>query len=447
MTKPNNPLPPETAVPPLVLERVFAAPAHVLWRAWTDPAIMSQWFGPESTQCLGVTADVRPGGRFRIQMRTERGDFTAFGTYEEVVPVRRLRFSWQWEHYAMPDSMLTVQFEDLGGQTRITLTHAGFPDAEDRQEHEHGWTSLLAKLDQVWPGFASSQTTGPVVLERVFNAPIELVWQAISEPARVAEWFVAMPQLRAEVGQEFTFDSECGVHRCRVTQVVPGRVLAYTWGYLEIPEESLVTFELFPEGAQTRLKLTHSGIEQLPPLPKFAREGFLAGWTHFAGNCLPAYLEQIATADRELVVSREFDAPRELVWQAWTQPEHVAQWWGPHGFTTKISLMEVRVGGVWEHVMRGPDGKEYPNFSHFEEVVPFERIVYTHGGRRAGGPEVHGRFIWTFESLGPKRTRLTIRQVYPTTAERDRVIREFGALEGARQTFERLAEFLVQKGR
>src|SRR4051794_29231769 len=82
------------------------------------------------------------------------------------------------------------------------------------------------------------------------------------------------------------------------------------------------------------------------------------------------------TSDREIVFSRVFDAPRELVWKAWTEPHHVTKWWGPNGFTTTIHEMDVRTGGTWHHTMHGPDGTDYPNKSIFVEVVKPERIVY-----------------------------------------------------------------------
>src|ERR1700678_444638 len=92
------------------------------------------------------------------------------------------------------------------------------------------------------------------------------------------------------------------------------------------------------------------------------------------------------SADREIVISRVFDAPRELVWQAMTDPLHVIHWWGPRGFTTTIEEMNVRPGGVWKQVMHGPDGTDYPNKSIFTEVVKPERLVYAHGGGKKGGP-------------------------------------------------------------
>jgi uncharacterized protein YndB with AHSA1/START domain len=150
------------------------------------------------------------------------------------------------------------------------------------------------------------------------------------------------------------------------------------------------------------------------------------------------------SADREIVITRVFDAPRELVWEAWTKPEHVARWWGPRGFTTTIEEMDVRPGGVWKHVMHGPDGADYPNHSVFTEVVKPERIVFAHGGSRKGGPGVQFESTWTFDALDDGQTRVTIRMVFPSAEDRDRVVREFGAIEGGKQTLARLGEQLAQ---
>ena len=155
---------------------------------------------------------------------------------------------------------------------------------------------------------------------------------------------------------------------------------------------------------------------------------------------------EVRTTDHEIVVSRVFDAPREMVWEAMTDPKKVVLWWGPRGFTTEIEEMDVRPGGVWKHVMIGPDGTRYPNYSTFKEVVRPERIVFAHGGRREDGPEIMKEMTWTFDEVGEGRTRLTLRQVYPSTEMLERVVKEFGAIEGAKQTMARLEEFLAVEG-
>ena len=148
------------------------------------------------------------------------------------------------------------------------------------------------------------------------------------------------------------------------------------------------------------------------------------------------------TSDREIVITRDFNAPRELVWEAMTNPKHVVNWWGPRGFSTTIEEMDFRVGGVWKHVMRGPDGAKYPNKSIFKEIVAPEKIVFSHGGGREEGPGVSFVSTWTFDELAPKKASVAIRMVFPSASERDFVVKEFGAIEGGKQTLERLGEYL-----
>ena len=149
-----------------------------------------------------------------------------------------------------------------------------------------------------------------------------------------------------------------------------------------------------------------------------------------------------STADREIVLSRLLDAPREMVFAAWTDPKQVVQWWGPRGFTTTTQEMAVAPGGVWRFIMHGPDGRDYDNRITFDEIVKPERLVYHHGGGDDVEP-VQFRTTVTFEELSGKRTRLTMRAMFPSAAERDRVIRDYGADKGATQTLSRLGDYLA----
>ena len=140
---PNNPPTPELR---LVVTREFTAPCALVFKAWTDPRQMVQWWSPQTVECREVTAEGRVGGAYRIHMVSDEGDHIAYGIYQEFVPNRRIRFTWQWEAYAMPDSVVTVDFEDLGKTTRLTLTHEGLPDQEDATDHSRGWNSALDKF-------------------------------------------------------------------------------------------------------------------------------------------------------------------------------------------------------------------------------------------------------------------------------------------------------------
>lgn len=154
-----------------------------------------------------------------------------------------------------------------------------------------------------------------------------------------------------------------------------------------------------------------------------------------------------STVDREIVILRDFNAPRELVWEAMTNPKHVVNWWGPRGFTTTIETMDFRIGGEWNHVMQGPDGVNHPNHSVFKEIVKPERIVFSHGGKREGGPGVNFESTWTFAALAADKARVTIRMIFSTAPERDFVVKEFGAIEGGQQTLMKLGEYLAGMAR
>jgi uncharacterized protein YndB with AHSA1/START domain len=148
-------------------------------------------------------------------------------------------------------------------------------------------------------------------------------------------------------------------------------------------------------------------------------------------------------ADREIELTRVFDAPRDLVWKAWTEPEHLAQWWGPQGFTTTTYARELKPGGVWRYVMHGPDGRNYENISTFLEVVPSERLSYQQGG---DGEPVNFLVTVTFEKVGDNKTKLTMKSVFTSKDARDLVIRVYNALEGGKQHLTRLGEHLQTMG-
>jgi uncharacterized protein YndB with AHSA1/START domain len=145
---------------------------------------------------------------------------------------------------------------------------------------------------------------------------------------------------------------------------------------------------------------------------------------------------------KAIITTRVIDAPRDLVFEAWTDPKHLAQWWGPIGFSTTTSAFDMRPGGIWRFVMHGPDGRDYQNRITFDEIVRPERIAYHHGGGDDVEP-VQFRTTVTFEDLGGSRTRLTLHAVFATPADRDRVIKDYGADKGAMETLSRLADYVA----
>ena len=140
------------------------------------------------------------------------------------------------------------------------------------------------------------------------------------------------------------------------------------------------------------------------------------------------------TADREISITRILNAPKELVFEVWTDPKHIPEWWGPNGFTTTIHEMDLRPGGKWRHTMHGPDGKGYPNEATFTEIVKPDLIKFTHALPKFD-------VTVTFEAVGNK-TRLTMCNVFETAEIRNIIAKEHGAIEGQKQTIDHFEELL-----
>jgi len=140
------------------------------------------------------------------------------------------------------------------------------------------------------------------------------------------------------------------------------------------------------------------------------------------------------TKDRELLITRTLNAPVELVWEAFTNPEHVANWWGPNGFTNTIYTMDLRPGGLWELVMHGPDGTNYKNKSIYKEIVVNKRIVFNH---------FNPDFTTTieFEEQG-EQTHLRWHMLFNSVEEFIQVVKTFKADEGLKQNIEKLIVYL-----
>ncbi|MFB4309549.1 SRPBCC family protein [Actinomadura sp. GTD37] len=155
---------------------------------------------------------------------------------------------------------------------------------------------------------------------------------------------------------------------------------------------------------------------------------------------------QSAAADREIVISRVIDAPRELVFEAFTEVRHLSQWWGPEGFSTTTQAFEFRVGGEWDFVMHGPDGTDYSEWISWTEIAPSERIALLHGESRDDPNAFES--VLTFEPDGAA-TRIEMRTVFPTRELRDEAVEKYHAVEAGRQTLGNLAAYvteIVRKG-
>src|SRR5262249_34962622 len=151
-----------------------------------------------------------------------------------------------------------------------------------------------------------------------------------------------------------------------------------------------------------------------------------------------------ATADREIVIAGVMEAPRELVFEAYTRVHHLARWWGPDGFTTTTRSFEFRVGGEWDFVMHGPDGTDYQEWITWREIVPPARIALLHGESRDDPNTFES--VLTFEPAG-EQTRIVMRAVFPTRELRDEAVEKYHAIESGEQTLRNLAAYVTEVAR
>src|ERR1700712_3176399 len=149
---------------------------------------------------------------------------------------------------------------------------------------------------------------------------------------------------------------------------------------------------------------------------------------------------QSAIAEREIKISRLISAPRELVFEAFTEVRHLSQWWGPDGFTTTTRAFAFHPGGEWDFVMHGRDGTDYQEWISWTEIAPPERVALLHGESR-GDPNAFESVI-TFAPDGAK-TRIEMRPVFPTKELRDEAVDKYHAIEGGQQTLSNLAAYVT----
>jgi uncharacterized protein YndB with AHSA1/START domain len=143
----------------------------------------------------------------------------------------------------------------------------------------------------------------------------------------------------------------------------------------------------------------------------------------------------------EINITRVYDAPVEAVWDAWTDPEQVAQWWGPRGFTLTTHSKDLRTGGHWNYTMHGPDGTDYPNTTQYLEVMPHKKLVYDHGGHEDRPPMF--RVTVLFSETGGK-TKMEMSMALPTPEAAEET-RKFIKKAGGDSTWDRLAEYLAKE--
>ena len=155
----------------------------------------------------------------------------------------------------------------------------------------------------------------------------------------------------------------------------------------------------------------------------------------------PGAPAQPATADREIVIARVISAPRELVFEAFTEVRHLSRWWGPDGFTTTTRAFEFRVGGEWDFVMHGPDGTDYQEWISWTEITAPERIELLQGESRGDPNAFESVLMFTPDGAA---TRVEMRTLFPSRELRDEAVERYHAIEGGQQTLSNLDAYVSE---
>lgn len=273
------------------------------------------------------------------------------------------------------------------------------------------------------------------VIERLLNATVKKVWEAITQKDQMKIWYFDLEKFEPKVGFEFSFmggpPEKEYLHLCKITEVIEFRKIAYTWRYDGYEGNSEVSFELFPEGEKTRIKLTHSGLETFPPIADLARSNFEAGWTALIGDLLKDFVELF---DRQITSRRWFKFSPDQLWEAWSNPNLLKSWWGPKGFTNTFHQFDFQTGGKWEFTMHSPDGVDFLNHHVFVEIDPKKKLVFDHIE-----PVHKFRVTATLDQNG-HQTFLTFKMTFDDVAECQRVKKFIE--EANEQNFDRLEETL-----
>jgi uncharacterized protein YndB with AHSA1/START domain len=286
-------------------ERIFDHPVETVWKALTDPAQLSLWLAP-------TTIDGRQGGTITLQLTGGTMGGKIIRWKENVL----LEYSWH-----NGSSVRWELLQEGEGRTRLVFTHSHvnhwqLVDAAKGWHYHLDMLSLIldgkkgpAHPVEMWDDITREATVRynesikgfdrqappPFVIERVFNAPVERVWKALTAKNEIQGWFMSIDRFEPKEDFEFTFTAHHNnkeyIHYCRVTEVLDKRKLTYSFRFLNVNGITYVTWELFPEGGRTRVRLTHYGLEKIAPAgPDYARHNFEEGWTYFLEKSLPAWM-------------------------------------------------------------------------------------------------------------------------------------------------------------
>jgi uncharacterized protein YndB with AHSA1/START domain len=430
-----------------------------VFRAWTDPKRMAQWWGPNGFTNPVCELDVRSGGAMRIDMRAPNGVvYPMKGLFEEIDEPERLvviSSALDEKGNSMFDVLNTAIFAEQRGKTTLTLqarvVKATAQSPRHLQGMQAGWTQSLDHLGAHLNSMQEENGTVHLAKKTSGTADREIATTGVQKMDVKAggTWRLVM---HGPDGRDYH-------NRIIYREVVEAEKLVHEHspeqGSEPVSFQTTVTFA--EESGKTRVGVTQ-------PFPSraardhFARTyGVVEGLAQTLGRLEEKLAEMSGTqsAETDFVFTRVFDAPRELVFKVWTEPERLAQWWGPKGSTIGVQKMELRPGGIFHYFMRRPEGQMWGKFVYREIVAP-ERIVFVNSFSNEKGETVRGPFhpklpseilntVTLREQEGKTTLTLRGRPINATEEERTTYASFRRSMnQGFAGTFDQLAEYLAK---
>ena len=440
----------------LTVTRRFDASPEQVFDAWLNPHAARAWlFTKPDSEIERCEIDPRVGGSFVFVDKRSSGHVIHRGTYLEIDPPRRLQFRFWMDDQPDGVDLLSVEITPDGAGCILALTHELHPDWAAYEDYSRkAWEAMLAVLAGELGG-APGADDRETVITRLVDAPRTLVWHAWIDPNQLKHWWgpadFTNPRCEIDVqpggairidmrGPDGTVYPMNGVYH----DVAPPERLVFTSAALD--GEGAPLFHLrhavaFAEqDGRTRVTVSTKVVALYSAIAADYLKGMEQGWTQSLER-LDTFVTVGTDADRTLTLTRVIDAPRALVWRAWTNAEHLRQWFFPAGCTIMDPNFDVSEGGAYRCWYRGEDGAAHRLQGRFLELAEPERLVLTHGWENADGVvENDTRVVVTLAEEG-RRTRLTVHQAtFDTVATRD------SHAEGWGQALDHLAAHLATAG-
>jgi uncharacterized protein YndB with AHSA1/START domain len=438
----------------VVLTRVFDAPRRLVFEAMTKPEHLKNWFGPHSCPLVEAQVDFRVGGTWRYILRGADGRSMGMkGVYREIAPPDRLVSTESFDDYP-GESLNTVTLTEQDGKTtlqvRVLYESQEIRDAVLSSGMEHGAGETYDRLADHLETMSAAEPE--LVITRTFDAPRDLVFACWTELGHLQHWqgaprgfTITSTESDIRPGGFFRIcmrspegvDSWLEGHYREILKPVR---LVYRHVWLDASKkpgkETLVTITFADRGGKTELTLRQTGFASVE-----SRDGHKFGWSS-ALDVLADYASEAAA--HAMVMTRVFDAPREMVFRAWTDSGQLQRWWGPKGFTNPVCEVDVRPGGAILIHMRAPDGVVYPMTGVFIETVKPERLVFTSWALdNKGEPLFEVLNTITFAEEGTK-TKLTV-SVTVTKVKPEAAPHLAGMEIGWSMSLDRLADRLAEE--